>query len=174
MFLPMAFFFDTIVISFLLISTALILLDFYNRINSSRPFKLRYVFYTAYLTAGTVNCDRTNLPIIIVTKATVIVHWIICACLCLTLSWANHLLKRYNNNEISGILCEFWLIKNHFNTIQTKKRKKNFYSLTDIMKDVAFDNADPSSTQDTCHRALFKWVSKVITQLLWFCIATIG
>ena len=46
-------------------------LNFDNGENSSRSFKLRNVLNAEDLTTGSVNRNRTNLPVIIVTQATI-------------------------------------------------------------------------------------------------------
>ena len=61
-------------------------LDFNHGVNSPCPFELGNVFDTEDLTFGSVDCNWSNLPFIIVTETTVVIHLSIWECVCLTFS----------------------------------------------------------------------------------------
>ena len=69
-------------------------LDFNHGVNSPCPFELGNVFNTDDLTFCSVDCNWSNLPFIIVTQTTVVIHLSIWACVCLTVSWPNHLIRK--------------------------------------------------------------------------------
>lgn len=71
--------------------------------NSSRPFKLRNVLNTEDLTAASVNRNRANLPIIVITQAAIRVYWSVCAGACLALPWPNDL---WENLQIQILVTE--------------------------------------------------------------------
>ena len=79
---------------FLLLSFFFLLflsLNFDHWEDSSRSFELRNVFNAKDLATGSVNKNRTNLPVIIITQAAIRVYSHFCAGARLALAWPNYL-----------------------------------------------------------------------------------
>lgn len=79
-------------------------LDFDHGENSSRSFELRNVLNAEDLTTSSVNRNRTNLPVIIVTQAAIRVYSHVSAGARLALPWPNDLWEN-SDTHLSNRAC---------------------------------------------------------------------
>ena len=80
-------------------------LNFDHGENSSRSFELRNVLNAKYLATGSVNRNRTNVPVVIIAQATIRVYSHVCAGARLALPWPNDL-RENSDTHLGNRTCE--------------------------------------------------------------------